>query len=430
MFRLIALAFAALLLAAPHARAQSLIRDAEIEYALKELAKPVLSAAGLSASQIRILVIGDSSLNAFVTDSQTMFLHSGLILKLESAAQLQAVMAHEAAHIANGHMARRTQNVRAASRAARLGILLAAAAAVSGNGEAAGPLAAGTAEAARRSFFAHTRAEESSADQAGVRYMVRAGIDPQAAVEVLDIFRGQEALSVSRQDAYTRTHPLTRDRHRAMAGFAASVPRSAPDPTAQYWFARAQGKLSAFTRNSSWTLRRARNDNSQIGVMRRAVAQHLKPDPRRAFALADQLIAMAPTDPFAHELRGQIFLESRQPAAAVSAYGQAVRLAPNNALILGGYGRALLAAGQPGQALDALERARARDGEDPRILRDLGQAYAKAGNNGMASLVTAERYALSGRLQDAALHAERASGLLPRGSASWQRAQDMLRAAK
>jgi predicted Zn-dependent protease len=52
------------------------------------------------------------------------------------------------------------------------------------------------------------------------------------------------------------------------------------------------------------------------------------------------------------------------------------------------------------------------------------------GNRGMASVLTAERYAMAGRLKDARIHAERASDLLPRGSPGWQRAQDILVAAE
>jgi predicted Zn-dependent protease len=48
----------------------------------------------------------------------------------------------------------------------------------------------------------------------------------------------------------------------------------------------------------------------------------------------------------------------------------------------------------------------------------------------MASVLTAERYAMAGRLKDARIHAERASDLLPRGSPGWQRAQDILVAAE
>jgi predicted Zn-dependent protease len=95
------------------------------------------------------------------------------------------------------------------------------------------------------------------------------------------------------------------------------------------------------------------------------------------------------------------------------------------AQILGGLGRAQLAAGQPKAALATLEAARTRDFGDARVLRDLGQAYAQTGQTGMASVAVAERYALLGRLDDAVIHAERAMGLLPRGSVGWRRAEDV-----
>ena len=433
--RLLALAALVTFAIASPARAVTLIRDSEIETALGELARPILNAAGLSPGQVRILVIHDSSMNAFVVDGRAIYLHSGMILRLESAAQLQAVIAHEAAHIANGHIARRMTNMRSANTAAGLGMVLAGiAGAASGDGRAAAAVAAGTAGAAQRRFLSHTRAEEASADQASIRYMLRAGVDPKAAVEVLELFVGQELLSVSRQDLYVRTHPLTRDRVRALQALAAANPGTgAEDPATAFWFARAQGKLSAFTQAPAWTLRRTRGNTDPISLMRRAVAYHRTPNPSEAARAINALVAARPNDPFVHELMGQILLENRQAASAVNAYGRAVRLAPNDPLILGGYGRALLAldtADGNARALRALEQARARDFRTPRVLRDLGLAYARAGRNGEASLAVAERYALMGRFEDAALHATRAAGLLPRGSAPWQRAQDVLSAAE
>ena len=420
--------------AALPARAVTLLRDSEIEYALAELARPILNAAGLPASQTKILVIEDSSLNAFVVDGQVIFLNSGLLLKLESAAQVQAVIAHEAAHIANGHLARRVQNVRNARTASGLGMALAGIAAASGSPEVAGGLAMGVGSSSRRVLFGHTRTEESSADQSSLRYMIRAGVDPAAAREVLEIFRGQEALSVGRQDPYVRTHPLSRDRIRAVGGLVAANPGNPGDSTsADYWFARAQGKLSAFIQNPSWTLRRTRGQTDQISLMRQAVAYHRTPRPTEAARAINSLVSQRPNDPFVHELKGQILLENRQAAAAAQAYARAVQLAPHDALILGGYGRALLAMDtrdSNARALQVLEQARARDWRAPNLLRDLGLAYARAGRPGEASLVTAERYALRGRLNDALVHARRAEGLLPRGSAAWQRAQDVIFAAE
>ena len=116
------------------ARALTLLRDPDIEYALKQLATPVLKAAGLSPSRIDILIIDDRRLNAFVVDANAIFIHSGLMLKMDNAAMLQSVIAHEAAHIANGHLVRRPVAARNARTAAGLGAVLAAAAAVAAGG--------------------------------------------------------------------------------------------------------------------------------------------------------------------------------------------------------------------------------------------------------------------------------------------------------
>ena len=251
---------------------------------------------------------------------------------------------------------------------------------------------------------------------------------------MLELFRGQEALSVSRQDPYARTHPLTSNRLRALRGLIAANPATAQaNPDADFWFARAQGKLTAFTQNPGWTLRRVRDDDSPIGVMRRAVAYHRQADANRAIQAMQSLLAQYPNDAYWYELFGQILLESRQPGPAVQAYQNAVALNGNEPLILGGYGRALLALGTAdgnARAVRALERARALDGQSSAILRDLGQAYASTGQPGLASLATAERYALQGRLDDAIVHATRAADRLPRGSAPWQRAQDVLSAVQ
>ncbi len=427
-----AVALFSLLAATPARAATTLLRDADMEYSLRQLAAPILNAAGLSPNQVRIVVVDDHSLNAFVANTQYIFIHSGLIMKLKSAEALQAVLAHEAAHIANGHITRRMGNLRAARTAAGIGMVLAAAAAAAGaNSQAAAGFAFGAQGSALRLFLSHTRAEESAADISSVRYMARAGVDPRGALEVQELFRGQEALSSTRQDPYMRTHPLSRDRMRALQGLVAGQKARGPDPTANYWFNRARGKLSAFKRAPNWTLRRLKDSGSQdIALMREAVAYHRQSNMKKALSAIDRAIGLRPNDPYLLELKGQILLESRQFGAAVQVYSTAAKRAPREPLILAGLGRALLAAGQPKQALNPLEAARSRDVSDPRVLRDLAVAYAKTGQPGMASVVTAERYALTGRMKDAAIHANRASGLLPRNSGPWQRAQDVLFAAK
>jgi predicted Zn-dependent protease len=418
------------------AQAQILIRDAEIEQSLKQIAAPLFAASGINARRLKILIIQDSKLNAFVADDRHIFLNTGLLLKLKTPDMVQAVLAHEIAHIRSGHLVRRQLNLQSASSAARLGLLLSALAAAAGAGEASAGILFGTASLAQRRFFTHTRAEEAAADQIGLRYMANAGLDPRGASKVMEIFAGQEALSGGRQDPYVRTHPFSRDRLRSInsiaAGYLGNI--KPEDPTVVYWHKRLRAKLEGFVRNPNYLLRNASNgNNDEISTLRRAIAYHRLPDQQKAQAAVNRLLDLQPEDPYYHELKGQMLLETGNAAGAVASYSAAVELAPREALLLAGLGRAQLALGTKSgnkSALASLEKARSRDPKDPRMMRDLGVAYARAGKNGHASLLTAERYALLGNFETARTHANRAQGQLPNGSGAWLRAQEVLDAVK
>ena len=410
------------------AQAAGLLRDSDIEEGLSQLAAPVLIAAGLSPVSTKILVVNDDRLNAFVIDRRHIFLHSGLILRSKTPEMLQSVIAHEAAHIANGHIARRRQALQLTRNAANFGTALAVAVgAASGSGQAATGIALGIRGSATRKFLSHSRAEESSADQSALGYMVRSGINPMGMVDTLYMFVGQENLIVGRQDPYVRSHPLTRDRMRSVETMAMAHDDLPSDPGMVYWHARVVGKLSAFQRAPSWTLGRVKDSHSEdIKHMHSAIAHGRAGQLNLAIQAIDRAIAQRPNDPFYQDLKAELYMRNRAFFQSARAYKKAHDMRPKDAIILAGYGRALLADGQFSQALDILERARVRDFRNSALLRDLGVAYSKLGKNAMASLVTAERYALQGRIKDAKVHANRAAAGLPVGSPSWQRAQDVV----
>lgn len=419
-----------LVLAAPSA-AQGLIRDAEIEATLKRLAWPMFRAAGLTPASVRIFVIDDPEPNAFVAGGANLFLHTGLLVRLKTVDQLRAVIAHEVGHIAGGHIARRDAALGGARGIAAIGAATALAAALGGSPQAGLAIATGSANAAQRAALAHSRGEEAAADQAGLRYMAAAGADPQAILEVLRLFRGQEALLSSSQDAYARTHPLWSERIALLEERIAAMPPSPePDPAVAYWHARMVAKFRGFLQSSGQTLRAyPAADGSESAALARAIAYHREPSLARATAHADALLAARPEDAYYHELKGQFLLEAGEAEAAAAAYRRAVALAPKEPLILGGLGRALLNLDEPGaaaEAAEALRRSAAMDRANPEVLRDLALAESRLGNEGQAALATAERFALAGRFTDALRHAEHAAVLLPNGSPGWNQAQDVI----
>ena len=417
--------------------AQGLIRDAEIERTLRLVAKPLLTKAGVSPSRAKILVINDKKLNAFVLGGKSnIFVTQGLIRKLKNVEELQAVIAHEIGHITGGHLSQRAAAFEASKGAAGAGLLLGLAVALAGAPDAGAGLALGTSSSAQRGFLSHTRSQEASADQSGVRYMAAAGIDPKAAIEVFKIFEGQNLMSANRRDPYTLTHPIDQDRISNLKGYVGAYkPRASSQPAnIDYWYQRTVAKFDGFTGNPAYVLRRLKkSDKSEFATLRRAIAYHRKPSRKLAMSEVAKLIKMRPNDGFYHELHGQFLLENGQTASAIAAYRRAAKLEPNEALILAGLGRALNASKSQSdqkQALKTLQRSYSKDAGDSRMLRELAVAFARAGQKGNASVVTAERYALNGNFKQAAVHAKRAQGLLPSGSSGWLKADAILVVAK
>ena len=415
------------------AQAASLIRDAEIEMTLRRLTQPIFRAAGLPEDSVRIFILQDFTPNAFVFGGRNMAFTTGLLQSMKRPEQLMGVIAHETGHITGGHLARRKLAMENAQGPALLGLVLGIAAAAAGGGSAAAGAIMSGQQVAQRSLLAYNRAEESAADQAALTFLDRAGIDPTGMQEVLEQFRGQEVFSTRNQDPYAQTHPISAARLALVERrVAESSHKGAPlSPELTYWTDRMRAKLDGFLLTPARLLSQIDpNDASEFSKLRRAIALHRLPDPDGALAEADRLIAMRPRDPYYHELKGQILLESGRAQAAVPAYREAVRLAPDEPLILAYLGRALLALNDPkadAEALEALERGAARSGGgDATLLRDLAFAYARTGNEGMAALVTAERLAISGAARDAVNQARRALAMLPAGSSGAIRAQDII----
>src|SRR6201995_605833 len=87
------------------------LRDTESEALLREYTRPILRAAGLEKQNIQMVIINDSSFNAFVADGHRIFVNYGAIMQSEPPNQLTGVRAHETGHLAGGHLAKMRQQL-------------------------------------------------------------------------------------------------------------------------------------------------------------------------------------------------------------------------------------------------------------------------------------------------------------------------------
>ena len=425
------------LLNAAAAQQLSIVRDAEIEDTIRGYAAPLFRAAGLSAEAVEVHLVGANQLNAFVAGGQKIFVFTGLLLASESPSQIIGVLAHEVGHITGGHLARTHDALRVATTqsilAAVLGVAVAAA---SGRGDVAGAIMLGGAQLSQSSLLRYNRGQESAADQAALQLLDATGQSAAGLLGFLDILGDQEALLSESQDPYVRSHPLTRDRVRAVRyHIANSSYSSRPDsPESLAAHRRMKVKLVAFLRPPSVALNaHPQTDRSVEGGYARAIAYYRIPELGKALAEIDALLATDPDNPFFHELKGQMLFENGRGRVALASYERAVALKPESGLLRLGLARAQIAAEDAAlnaQAIRHLEVALRDERRHPGVWRQLAIAYGRAGDLGSSALASAEEFLLRGRKDEARRQAERAQTRLAEGSPGWLKAQDILRATE
>ncbi len=154
------------------------------------------------------VVLNNNVPNAWALPGGKIAINRGLLLYMEDEAQLAAVLAHEIVHAAARHGA--TQQ----TQQTLLGIGVGLTGLAATQSEYGGLLAMGAGVGAGAWQAGYSRAHEAEADFHGIEYMAKAGYDPQAAVELQEIF---VRLSANKQqpgllEGLFATHPPSQQR--------------------------------------------------------------------------------------------------------------------------------------------------------------------------------------------------------------------------
>jgi len=438
-------AAAAFLLANPEVlsaqaqQAPQLIRDAEIEGLMRLYTRPIFKAAGLNPKAVRVYLIADRRINAFVSGGQRIFINTGLITQSKTPNEVIGVLAHETGHIAGGHLARMGVELERASVTTIIGMLAGVAAmaggALAGNSEvtrAGQGVMAGSQGMAQRNFFAYQRSMEASADQAALKYLSATGQSAKGMITLFDKL-GREALATLKDaDPYVFSHPMPFDRIRNLEEAAKkSATYDKPDqPALVLRHELAQAKLMGFLEPAQAVMQRYRkSDVSLPARYARAIAMFRRGDIANALPVIDGLVDELPQNPYFWELKGQALLENGRAREAVGPLRQAIKLLPNNGLIQLLLAQALIDAESKDnaqQALKILRQAQKSEGNTPVIYTFMARAYAMTGEIAKAELATAEAALLRGDKKLALEKAKSAQGRFKTGTPEWTRANDIL----
>jgi predicted Zn-dependent protease len=380
---------------------------------------------------VKLHLVNDPSINAFVAEGQNMFLNTGILMALDTPNQITGVMAHETGHMADGHLVRAQAGIKAATVPLLLSMAAGLAAMIAGAGDAGQAILLAGQQIAERNFLAFSRTQESAADQAGVRYLTQTHQSGMGMVQVFKRFENQEILSARRADPFAQTHPAPTDRIANLQSLVDASPyRDVKDsPESQYAWDMMRAKLRGYIQRPEVTLRQyPLTDASKPGRYARAMAYFKEPDMKMALGEIESLLKDEPDNPYFLEMYGQINVEMGKVNEGLEPYRHAVQILPDAPLIRIALAAALLGTENPkytAEAAQELQTAISQDEEDSFGWYELAQAYGRQGQTGKAELATAERYFVVDAFPQAMQFAVRAQRQLQPGSTDWQRAQDI-----
>lgn len=162
-----------------------LYSDEALQKYVSEVGQRVAAVSDRPDVTYQFFVLDSPDINAFAAPGGWIYVYRGLLAYLETEDQLAAVLGHEVGHVALNHHARRSSRAIASKAAATVMTIL------TGSGEVGHAVDLYGAEWV--SGFG--REMELQADEAGAKYLARAGYDPYAMVEVIQILKDQEVYS-------------------------------------------------------------------------------------------------------------------------------------------------------------------------------------------------------------------------------------------
>lgn len=433
------MAFAGALPAQAQSGRLPLIRDAEIEGLMRIYTRPILKAAGLNPKAVRVYLISDPRINAFVAGGQRIFINTGLLTESPTPNEVIGVLAHETGHIAGGHLARIGSELDRASVTAIVGMLVGLAAMV--GGAAAGQTEAaqagqgvmmGSQGLAQRNVLTYQRSMESAADQAALKYLKATGQSPKGMLTLFEKLASQSIATLQNVSPYVMSHPMPFERIRNLETAARASPyfdkKDPPELMLRHQL--MQAKLAGYQNSAKAVFRDyPTSDQSMPARYARAIAMYRQGDIKNALPVLDSLIKDLPENPYFWELKGQALMESGRPSEALEPIRKAMKLLPNNGLIQILMAQALIGTNNKNNAKEAvslLKKAQRTENDMPVLYQYLGMAYGKMGDIPRAELATAEFAMLRGDRKLALDKANAAQKLFKTGTPEWTRANDIL----
>ncbi|MGM0451181.1 MAG: M48 family metalloprotease [Pseudomonadota bacterium] len=284
-------------------------RDEKLNNYVAEVGQSLAEVSDRPDLPYEFTVINSGVPNAWALPGGKIAINRGLLTELDNEAQLAAVMGHEIVHAAARHSAQRMQrgtliNLGVAGIGIGLGL---------SDNEYAGLILGGAALGSQLIMAQYSRSHELESDRYGMQYMAEAGYNPEAAVQLQEVF---VRLSENEQSNFItglfRSHPPSQERVEANRGIAEELGREGTLGEERY-----QRMMAGL-----------REDADAYEAYDRARKAAGEGDSEQALALLEQAIEQVPNEAAFHSLRGNLRLDSGENESALDDFNRAVELYP------------------------------------------------------------------------------------------------------
>lgn len=182
-----------------------IVRSPVIDRYLERLGRTIVAQTALRGEEFRFYLVNSERVNAFALPGGFIYVTRGLIARTDQVSELAGVLAHEIAHVVEGHSAEQIERMQTAGIGTALACLLTS---ICESGAARTVIQVGGSVVMAQ----YSQEAEREADRAAVRYLVQAGIDPHGMIgmfrELLEAEQRQPGLLAP----FFSTHPLTESR--------------------------------------------------------------------------------------------------------------------------------------------------------------------------------------------------------------------------
>jgi predicted Zn-dependent protease len=170
-----------------------LYQDVEIENYLNRIAAKLHANSISSDFSFQIKVIKDPSLNAFAFPNGAIYIHTGILARMDNEAQLAALLAHEIVHCTHRHSLRTLRSIKDRTQANNARVReLAQLLGITGS---------------ITSTSGYTRELETEADRVGLDLTVKANYDPREILNLFELLKQEIELEGIEEPYFFGTHP-------------------------------------------------------------------------------------------------------------------------------------------------------------------------------------------------------------------------------